>query len=170
MKHTAQLVVWLAAAMLTACATTPPPADLSKYHSISIQLDSTSAHDAQDIQNLQSILVEKLKKDTPFETVKLSGGDTPADLHIVAEVALVRRVSNAQRISLGRSAGSNTISAWYTLVDGTSGKELARFKLIAYSPQRTAISPDWPWGDMETAMQRMGKQLAGKLATWYNHE
>ena len=160
----ATLLLWW---LVVACAGTPPAADLSQYHAVFLQVTANDAFDPEDLHHLEASLIKAIQQGTPFETTATPSHDV-STLQIEVETVSIRRVSNALRISLGNTAGSNTISAWYTLRDGATGTELARFKLIANSPQRTAISPDWPWGDMETAMERMGRKLAVKLSSWYN--
>lgn len=106
MKHTFHPVIWLAAAMLTACATSPSPADLSAYRSVSIHVNASETLDAQDQRRLESILTAALGKATPFGVVESNGQDYKPGLLIEIDTVGLRRVSNAMRISLGRSAGS----------------------------------------------------------------
>ncbi|HFQ92279.1 MAG TPA: hypothetical protein ENK29_05325 [Chromatiales bacterium] len=170
MAKSFNLVLASLLAMLTAaCASNPPGTDLSRFQSATIQVNPSDAHDAQELKRLQSILSAAIQQNGPFPALAGGEADPASTLTISVDVETIRRVSNAMRISMGRTAGSNTVSARITLLDA-SGDALTRFKLIAHSPLRTAISPDWPWGDLKTAMERLGEQLAAQLTNWYNQE
>ncbi len=166
-KHRYPVLAGILVLLLVACASNPPAVDLSAYRSVVIKVNPAEGHDPQDLERLQAILTETMQGNGPFPGVGTDNGEPTSTLTIAVDVETIRRVSNARRVSMGRTAGSNTVSAWFTLMD-PGGAELSRFKLIAYSPQKTGISPDWPWGDLETAMERLGRQLAGQLTNWYN--
>jgi len=174
MKYQELFLISLAAMFLLSCSTQPSghPAALEQYNTVYVRVEFSTAHKKQDFQQLQTSIISELSNRKLFGTIKafIPDSATIPGLSILVDVDILRRVSDSLRISQGRSAASNTVSATFTLIDNSNNKTLTTFRLSAYSPQRSAISPDWPWGNIETAMQRISRQLADKLASWYNHQ
>ncbi len=172
MKYIALLLVSLAVIILLSCSAQPSghPIALEQYDTVYIRVEFSAAHKEQDILFLQnSIITELVNLNLPWKIMAAPTNNAAGSgLSILVNVDTMRRVSDSLRISQGRSASSNTISANFVLIDNSNLKILPTFRLSAYSPQRTPISPDWPWGNIETAMQRISRLLARKLANWYN--
>jgi hypothetical protein len=156
------------AILLAACAGAGPPrpAGFETYDAATVSVTSIVPETGDQAPVLQNKIIEALQEQQVFQTAAAMA-DEGAAAGLIIEVSITRlsKVPDTLRISAGRMAGSNEVGADVTLSDGTTRQVLSRFHLQGESPDYPPAA-DWPWGSVETAMERLSWKLARILRDW----
>jgi hypothetical protein len=154
--------------LVASCASMNPqrPAGFETYDTVVVEVLPEVAIDDEHVQMLQNILVDALEERPVFRTVRTSADETAHhSLIIQVNVTRLKVSTNVDRIVWGRLAGSNVIAADIAAMDGATRQVLSSFSLKGESPDYPP-SFDWPWGNVEVAMERLSRQLASILLYW----
>lgn len=162
------LVIFGLVIILVSCASMKPqrPAGFETYDSVVIDVVSAAPTGEEQAQMLQNMIVEALREQRIFQSVQAATDEGKVDSLIIrGKVTRLIKVDNPLRIALGEVAGSNEIAADITVMDGMTQQSLSSFHLKGESPEHPPAT-DWPWGSIETAMERLSRRLVGILLDW----
>jgi len=146
------------------------PDGFDRYDVARVDVESNLQQSEEQVKQLATMIRSELNSQNIFRKVFYKKHDSMQDsLHINIVIMRINQTPDVQRLALGKTARSNEVTVQVILRDESSQKILSAFQLTAYSPERTGIRVEWPWGSVDKALQKISDQLVQQLAVWRNN-
>lgn len=163
LKHAFWVVV--AIFIISGCASTgtiqpmkPIDVKLTNYKTAIVHVTSQLPESRQEIFQLESLIIAKLREKGIFEKV-ISGNtspDAPADLKLDGKIVELKKVNAGMRVMLGAFAGQGRVLVDVALIEQKSGDGIAKFMAEGKSSGGTIFA-----GTTEQAIERAAEQIVG---------
>jgi len=115
----------------------PLTADMSRYKTVVISVESRVPGDVQKEKvDLEGQIVSRVKALNRFSSVQLKTGDvapTPETLVVNVGITHLRKVGGTKRFMLGVAAGRASMTTEITVVDSSTGKALGSYTVTGES-------------------------------------
>lgn len=149
------------AARSKSVALQPVTADMSRYKTVVISVESRVAGDVRKEQSdLDGLIVSRVKALNRYSSVQLKTGEvaaTPETLLVNVGITHIKRVGGTKRFMLGAAAGRASMTTEITLVDSSTGKTLGSYTVTGQSGG-TGLS-----GGTSDAVTKTAEAVAGLL-------